>query len=75
MRATISADISSLSIAVWYRHTQKEEKRGKCKIGVAQRGRDVATMVSLLLEQSSHLVVAQRTVAASVREQWGEERE
>lgn len=34
--------------------------------------RDVAAMVSLLLEQPSHLVVARRTVAASVREQWGD---
>lgn len=35
----------------------------------------MAAMVSLLLEQSSHLVVARRTVTASMREQWGGERE
>lgn len=40
-------------------------------IGVAQKGRDVAAMVSLLQEQPSHLVAARRTVAASMREQWG----
>lgn len=50
---------------------RREEDNMKGKIGVARRGRDVAAMVSLLLEQSSHLVVARRTVAASVHEQWG----
>ncbi|KAI4799383.1 hypothetical protein KUCAC02_016951 [Chaenocephalus aceratus] len=49
-------------------HTRKEEKKME-KIGVARGGRDVAAVVSLLLEQSSHLVVARRTVAASMREQ------
>lgn len=44
-------------------------------MGITQEGKDATAMVSLLLKQSSHLVVARRSVAASMREQWGREGE
>lgn len=42
-------------------------------MGMTQEGKDATAMVSL--KQSSHLVVAQRSVAASMREQWESEEE
>lgn len=44
-------------------------------MGTRQEGKDATALVRLSLKQSSHLVVARRSVAASKREQWGREGE